>query len=251
MNEAQLDAITIRVPDVLVSAGAGSGKTTVLTERYFHLLNEKVEGRRMTVDEILTLTFTRKAAQEMRERIARKLEKEGRTFDRRQLSRAPIGTIHSFCESVLREHALQAGIDPNFRLLNDAEARTLRENALDTIFEELWNGSQQEREEIGRLLLEVSQRNLRAALCAIFQTPARADWRSRASHRPPSAPLSRRRARCMTRCEELLALDGTPKWREAKGASGAAYEEILPELQRCGEFRLGYPRSSARGLCRA
>ena len=62
MNEAQIEAIITRVPAVLVSAGAGSGKTMVLTQRYFRLLVD--DG--LKVDEILTLTFTRKAAQEMR-----------------------------------------------------------------------------------------------------------------------------------------------------------------------------------------
>ncbi|HEY3376903.1 MAG TPA: UvrD-helicase domain-containing protein, partial [Armatimonadota bacterium] len=170
LNDAQLEAVTTRVPSVLVSAGAGSGKTRVLTQRYFHLLDERHDGRPLQMDEILTLTFTRKAAQEMRERIGRKLDEEGRLHERRELSRAPIGTIHSFCERVLREHALEAGIDPNFRLLDEAEARTMQENALDSIFEDLWGGPQHEREAIGRLVLDVPQQRLRPALLSIFRT---------------------------------------------------------------------------------
>ncbi len=134
MNEMQQAAVATRVPMVLVSAGAGSGKTRVLTQRYLELL----EKQQLRVDQILTLTFTRKAAQEMRGRIARMLDERKMVYQRRELARAPIGTIHSFCERILREHALEAGIDPNFRLLDDAEARTLRENALDSTFETVW-----------------------------------------------------------------------------------------------------------------
>ena len=67
MNEMQAAAISSREPMVLVSAGAGSGKTRVLTHRYVELL----EKHSVRVEQILTLTFTRKAAQEMRGRIAR------------------------------------------------------------------------------------------------------------------------------------------------------------------------------------
>ena len=134
MNEMQQKAVTSCVPTVLVSAGAGSGKTRVLTQRYLELL----EKQGVRVEQILTLTFTRKAAQEMRERIARALEEQGKVYERRELARAPIGTIHSFCERILREHALAAGCDPNFRLLDEAEARTLQEKALDATFEEVW-----------------------------------------------------------------------------------------------------------------
>ena len=230
MNEAQVEAITTRTPNILVSAGAGSGKTSVLTRRYFHLLDDVVDGRKLRLDEILTLTFTRKAAQEMRERIARKLEDEGRSFERRELSRAPISTIHSFCESILREHALQAGIDPNFRLLDDAEASTLQENALDTIFEDLWEGTQQEREEIGRLVLEVPQRRLREGLLGIFRAARTRGLAIPALAPTPMAPLGPVATQFCSAIEDLLALDGTAKWQESLRLVQAAYDELRPRL---------------------
>lgn len=228
MNEAQVEAITARVPNVLVSAGAGSGKTSVLTERYFHLLDDKIDGRNVRLDEILTLTFTRKAAQEMRERIARKLAQEGRVHERRELARAPIGTIHSFCESVLREHALDAGIDPHFRMLDEAESATLRENALDSIFEDLWNGTQEEREEIGRLLLDFPQRRLRSALLGIFGHARTRGIEIEQIAPLPPAPLDAPARDLCTAVEDLLALPGTAKWQQNLAQVETAYAQIKP-----------------------
>ncbi|MHB9129484.1 MAG: UvrD-helicase domain-containing protein [Armatimonadota bacterium] len=222
MNDAQQLAVTTRTPNVLVSAGAGSGKTKVLTERYLHLLSE--DG--LTPDQILTLTFTRKAAQEMRERIARALDAQGNTTERRALTRAPIGTIHGFCERILRDHALQADIDPYFRVLDDAEARTLQENALDTVFEDLWSGTQQEREEIGRLLLDFSQRELRAALLEVFRT-ARTHGITVTSIAPmPAGNPVREGNRLIQAVRELLTVEGGGKWPEAR----VLLEEALQQL---------------------
>ncbi len=164
MNEMQHSAVSAREPEVLVSSGAGSGKTHVLTQRYVELL----EKDKVLPDQILTLTFTRKAALEMRGRIARELEKSKMAFARRELTRAPIGTIHSFCERLLREHALEAGIDPNFRLLDEAEARTLQEHALDAAFAGVWMALRQRDEDLGRLLLEFPFTPLREELLAIY-----------------------------------------------------------------------------------
>jgi len=228
MNEAQLAAVTTRVPDVLVSAGAGSGKTMVLTQRYFHLIT----NHRYKVDQILTLTFTRKAAQEMRERIARDLECAGLTKERRALSRAPIGTIHSYCERLLREHALEAGIDPNFRLLDQVEANTLEEKTLDAIFADIWDGDQQEREEIGRLLLDIPHHELRAALRDLHGA-ARTHGIPIAGITPedPTSPAECQRE-VLTALEALLALkqEGTATWQlnvEAAEVAAADLWEVL------------------------
>lgn len=226
MNPAQQEAVSTRVPNVLVSAGAGSGKTRVLTQRYLDLL----EHDGLQVEQILTLTFTRKAALEMRERISRALEAKGMVTHRRAITRAPIGTIHSFCERVLREHALQAGIDPNFRLLDDAEARTLQENTLDTIFEDVWRGTQQEREEIGRLILDQPQLTLRSALLELLRT-LRTQGMALDALRPPQATETAAFAQVLTQAvEELLDLPGTVKWEEAKARVRAALEELRPLL---------------------
>ncbi|MHB9026821.1 MAG: UvrD-helicase domain-containing protein [Armatimonadota bacterium] len=227
MNDAQLLAVKTRTPQVLVSAGAGSGKTLVLTQRYLDLLTN--DG--LTTDQILTLTFTRKAAQEMRTRIAAELEAQGRAEERRALLRAPIGTIHSFCERLLREHALQAGIDPNFRLLDEAEARTLQESVLDTVSESIWEGEgKHAREEIGRLLLDFSQRELRAALLAIFRFTRTHGLDSASLSPVAGADLSLLTDGFTDAVEALLAVEGGGSWLDERDRMMQAWTELQPLL---------------------
>ncbi len=228
LDPQQYRAATDAARKILVSAGAGSGKTRVLTARYLHLM---AENAKLTVDNILTLTFTRKAAQEMRERIARELMKEGREAERRALGRAPIGTIHSFCERVLREHALQAGIDPHFRLLDDALAITLQEKVLDEVLETAWT-DHESRQEISRLLLDMPHETLRSALLGTYRT-GRTHGHDAAGMTPvacadiPSAVVA-----VKTAVEELLASTGTPAWTAALARARDAYEvDLLPLLE--------------------
>ncbi len=114
--------------DACVMAGAGSGKTTVLTARVRHLVGAlKADPRR-----VAALTFTDKAAGEMRERIADAfLSGEGGVDPAlaREVEFAPISTIHAFCARLLHEHAIEAGVDPAFTLLDGTEARLLLEDA--------------------------------------------------------------------------------------------------------------------------
>ena len=117
--------------NVCVSAGAGTGKTRVLVERFIYL----VEHEWARPHEILAVTFTEKAAQEMKRRIAARLRESGLEDARRELENAYIGTIHSFCARVLREHPIEAGIDPDFRVLEEDEAHLLRELAFDELIE--------------------------------------------------------------------------------------------------------------------
>jgi len=120
---AQHQAITVRDRDVCVSAGAGSGKTFVLVERFCGLVADGVDPER-----ILTITFTEKAAREMSERIGQALG--GRPAEgRRAVDGAWISTIHGFCARLLRERALEAGVDPAFEVLTDVPAARLRRAA--------------------------------------------------------------------------------------------------------------------------
>jgi ATP-dependent helicase/nuclease subunit A len=117
--------------NLLVEAGAGSGKTTALVGRMAAL----VRTGRARVEQIAAVTFTRKAAAELRERFQLKLESDAREArkaghheiaDRldaalRDLDRATLGTIHSFCARLLREHPLEAGVDPDFEEISGVE----------------------------------------------------------------------------------------------------------------------------------
>lgn len=122
----------------LVEAGAGSGKTKSLVDRMIALL---ATGR-MSIDTLTAVTFTRKAAAELRGRFqvaleqARLGEKDATVRDRFDvaltgLERAFIGTIHSFCARLLRERPVEAGIDPEFRELEEHEDRVLLEKSWD------------------------------------------------------------------------------------------------------------------------
>ena len=85
--------------------GPGSGKTRVLVERFANL----VTTRKASIDEILTLTFTEKAANEMKIRAAGLFEEKGMEQERQEIEFAYLSTIHSFCARILRENAIEAG----------------------------------------------------------------------------------------------------------------------------------------------
>ncbi|HHT9154953.1 MAG TPA: UvrD-helicase domain-containing protein, partial [Candidatus Tripitaka sp. YC43] len=108
--------------DLCVSAGAGSGKTGVLVERFVSLVSEGG----LSVPEILCITFTEKAAGEMKQRVARKFKSLGMERERQEVEFAYISTIDSFCSRLLRENALEAGLDPDFTILEEYEASSLQ-----------------------------------------------------------------------------------------------------------------------------
>ncbi|PKL58787.1 MAG: DNA helicase UvrD, partial [Methanomicrobiales archaeon HGW-Methanomicrobiales-4] len=128
-TERQQEAITNHDTSLVVSAGAGTGKTYVLVNKYMNLLETFGEGEarkqdQLSVLNILALTFTEKAAAEMKERIRSELEKkEGVFWDKCRLEFliAPVQTFHSFCTSVLREFAFEAGLEPSFAVLDESE----------------------------------------------------------------------------------------------------------------------------------
>ncbi|HWK09756.1 MAG TPA: UvrD-helicase domain-containing protein [Vicinamibacterales bacterium] len=121
--------------NVVLEASAGTGKTTVLVTRYVNLLSRGVDPAN-----ILAITFTRKAAAEMRERIVRDLRRaaDQSAFDRgrwlalrERLGDIQISTIDAFCLSLLREFPLEADLDPGFSLADETEVPRLIEQALD------------------------------------------------------------------------------------------------------------------------
>src|SRR4030088_1926826 len=130
-TEAQRNAIGLDVlgKDTCVVAGPGSGKTTVLIERFRGLVESGVSPLR-----ILAITFTEKAANQMRERLA------GAFADRPdlllQVQRAYVSTVHGFCTRLLRENAILAGVDPRFRVLNEQEAFALERKSVDDALDE-------------------------------------------------------------------------------------------------------------------
>ena len=130
----QQSAIEYRRLDACVVAGPGSGKTTVLVERYKRL----VEREGMNPSQILAITFTEKAAANMKSRLA--AEFRGDAARLRELERGWVSTIHGFCNRLLRENAIAAGLDPRFIMLDERQAEDLRSgcmnSALDTMVAE-------------------------------------------------------------------------------------------------------------------
>ncbi|HEX8105232.1 MAG TPA: UvrD-helicase domain-containing protein, partial [Solirubrobacteraceae bacterium] len=127
----QRGAIADRSGSRLLAANAGSGKTAVMVERFA----EAVLDDGVPVGAVLALTFTEKAAGELRERIARRFAELGRPDLAREAEGAWVGTIHGFCARVLRSHPLAAGLDPGFDVLDELAAGRLAgvafERALD------------------------------------------------------------------------------------------------------------------------
>ena len=146
-TDEQWRAITERGGDVLVAAAAGSGKTAVLVERIIRLISD--EKAAVDVDRLLVSTFTKAAADEMRHRIREALERAlaenpASVHLRRQLAlvhKATVTTIHGFCLEVIRRHFHRIPLDPGFRVAGDTEAELLKQEVLETLFEELYAAS--------------------------------------------------------------------------------------------------------------
>lgn len=121
LTHEQESAISASYDKLTIQACAGSGKTLVLVERYLkHILEEGVSP-----EKILAITFTRKAASEMKRRIVKTLFEKGEDNLARIAQISPISTAHSFCERLLREHPFDACIDPDFDVLDELRAEML------------------------------------------------------------------------------------------------------------------------------
>ena len=138
-TDEQLRAIELRGENILLSAAAGSGKTTVLVERVLRLIAEGAD-----IDRMLVVTFTRAAASDMRAKLSKQLSERAAAGDGRcreqllRLDRASISTMHAFCADFLRANFETAGVDPAFRILDDAVNARLRDEALDEALEEFY-----------------------------------------------------------------------------------------------------------------
>ncbi len=171
LTAEQLEAIERRDGELLLDAGAGSGKTSVLVERFVRaVLDDGVD-----VAAILAITFTDKAAAELRERVRERLRALGAVVKARATEGAFISTIHGFCARVLRAHALAAGIDPRFRVLDEVEAGRLADRA----FEDALGEADSE------LIASYNPGPLRSATIATYH-----ELRSRGQLHPALPPLA-------------------------------------------------------------
>ncbi len=164
----QSAAVESRERDVFLRAGAGTGKTTVLVERFCAAALDPEVG----ASRILAFTFTERAADQLRRRIREELSARVRSAEGEQLEaleaaldgieRAWISTIHGFCRRVLASHPAAAGIDPRFRVVDEAEAERLAARAFDSALEALVATGEPEALELAaanrrRTLLEMTR----------------------------------------------------------------------------------------------
>ena len=152
LTPSQQDALNINT-HVCVTAGAGSGKTTVLVERYVKILRES----NVTPREIVAITFTEKAAAEMKDRVIKRLSEEADTDTREnfleQMNSAHISTIHAFCSSILREFPFQAGVPANFSIVQGIDQKLLLQDTLKKTLKTIaTNPDDADRSELTRLL---------------------------------------------------------------------------------------------------
>ena len=161
MNPEQEAAVAAK-GEVFVSAGAGTGKTSVLVERFVRAVCD--EG--LDVDSVLVITYTRKAASELRSRIRAALRARGRHDLARQLDGAWISTIHGFCSRLLHTHPFAVGLDPRFHELADDQAAVLRGEAFERALAVFCAGREPERL---RLLATYSGHGLRRVLTGVYE----------------------------------------------------------------------------------
>lgn len=145
----QEQAIVTKDCNLLVAAGAGSGKTAVLVERIIRKITED----NIDVDRLLVVTFTNAAASEMRERVADRLYKLLPINPEMHkqimlLNKASISTLHSFCLKVIRDNFFKLELDPNFRIGDTTECELLKFDALEELLEEIYSNEESEYSEL-------------------------------------------------------------------------------------------------------
>ena len=198
---------------VFVSAGAGTGKTKVLVERFARAVCD--EG--VDVESILVITYTEKAAGELRSRIRARLVELGRPELARALDGAWISTIHGFCNRLLRSHPFAAGVDPRFRVLDESQGRVLRGEAFEAALTAFCSDDDPERL---RLLAVYGADGLRRMLTGVYET-------LRSAGRELVLELGERRS-LEARVEELREAAGC--LAEDSGATDAARDTARQAL---------------------
>jgi ATP-dependent helicase/nuclease subunit A len=225
--------------DVFVAAGAGTGKTAVLVERFVQAVVE--DG--LDVDSLLVITYTERAAGELRARIRSRLIERGRSDLALELDSAWVSTIHGFCRRLLGAYPLAAGIDPAFRILDEPQALVLQAEAFTTALERFCAVDEADR---WQLLATYGAVGLRQMLVEVYAT-LRSAGRELVLEPGARAPLAERvgalreAARCL--------LDDARATEAQHGAAAAVLELVestsLPErLLALSDMKARGPRAA-------
>jgi ATP-dependent exoDNAse (exonuclease V) beta subunit len=244
MNAEQRAAVDAR-GEVFVSAGAGTGKTTVLVERFVRAVCE--EG--IDVESVLVITYTRKAAGELRARIRAALHGRGRPDLARRLDGAWISTIHGFCSRLLRTHPFAVGVDPRFRELDEEHGMVIRGEAFERALAAFCATRDAERL---RLLATYGAQGLRRKLTAVYET-LRSAGRELTLELSEPVDIAERLAELHEEAR-LLASDGDCSDKQAAAAQAAlALSTTNPErlldlagLRASGDRAAGYESARKR-----
>ncbi len=127
---------------LFVAAGAGSGKSSTLAERVCQAFLPGPNGELPyleSLDQVLVITFTHAAADEIKEKIRARLREAGLVHQALQADSAWISTIHGMCARILRRHALDLGLDPRFELIGDTDAANATEDVIDKVLTQIKN----------------------------------------------------------------------------------------------------------------
>ena len=161
-TDEQLEAIQKDKSNIIVSAGAGSGKTAVLSERVIRKVKEGVH-----INELLLLTFTNNAAKEMKERIRSKLKKEGLTEELKLIDSAYITTFDSYALSILRKYHYKLNVSKNLKVVDADLINYKKEEYLDNIFEEYYESNDKLFLKLINDFCEKDDNNIRKAILSI------------------------------------------------------------------------------------
>ncbi len=140
-NDEQWEAIYRKGHDLLISAGAGSGKTAVLVERMI----QKIIIDHLSVDQLLVMTFTEAAAAEMKQRMRSRIESEllvqpdneHLSAQLNKISQSHISTFHAFCNKLIKRYYYLLELDPVFKIADDIEIGIIQDEVMETLFDEL------------------------------------------------------------------------------------------------------------------
>lgn len=224
LSDPQQQAVQARAGDVVVVAGAGTGKTRTLVARYLSLLADGVPLRR-----IVAVTFTRKAAREMRNRVRADIGRylarpdlEAAEYGRWQsyqngLDAARIGTIHNLCSEILRSHPAEAGVDPRFNVLDEVQSALLVQETVEAAL--AWavqaafspGGLGQDARQMFEMLSEGQLQDLIGAM--LYQRPA---MRAMVDNLPPDKIYTHWQEQLeAAQAQALESLLIRPEWRES------------------------------------